>query len=69
MNNEDKRLTPEQAGQAVEPERSAQTVRRWCKEENLPHSKDGKNGTILISRYALKKWAKSKGIMMKGGGF
>lgn len=63
---EDTRMSPEEAGKAVIPERTARTVRTWCREGYLSHTKDGQSGAILISRFALKKFCKNKGIQLKG---
>jgi hypothetical protein len=62
----DKRYTAEEAGKAVDPERSADTVKRWCKKEGLGHTKDGPTGRFYISHYALRKFCKRKGIRMNG---
>lgn len=64
MNNE-KRLTPEQIGKMIIPEKTAQTVRLWQKTKGLPYTKND-SGKNLSSVYAVKKWCNHNGIEMKG---
>lgn len=58
-------LSPAQAGQAVFPTRTAQTVRLWCK-DGLVHDKDGK-GHFLIKRSDLVTYCQKNGIKLKDG--
>lgn len=64
MNNE-KRLTPEQIGKMIIPEKTAQTVRGWMKTRGLPYTKN-ESRHMLTSKFALKKWCNHNGIAMKG---
>lgn len=64
MDNE-KRLTPEQIGKLIIPEKTAQTIRLWQKSKGLPYTKN-ENGKKLTSKFALKKWCNHNGVEMKG---
>lgn len=42
--------------------KSSNTVRRWCKKENLPYKKKGLQGIIDISEEDLKDFCEEHGI-------
>ena len=62
----EKRLTPEQIGKMIIPEKTAQTIRLWMKTKGLPYTKN-ESGKNLTSKYALRKWCNFNGIEIKEG--
>jgi hypothetical protein len=61
----DRMLTTGEAGAMMAPERTAQTVRLWCKANKIRHHRDGLTGTILISEAVLRAFCDEHGIVVK----